>query len=52
MNKKIGVIVKKKRLSSYENTSLRKEAQKLNYNLDFIFVEDLAVKLTNQGIKI
>lgn len=52
MNKKIGVIVKKKRLSSYENSSLRKEAQKLNYNLDFIFVEDLAVKLTNQGIKI
>lgn len=49
---KVGIIIKRKRLSSYENMSLRKEAEKLNLNLDFVFIEDVSVKLTNNGIKI
>ena len=50
--KRIGIIIKRKRLNSYENTAFRKEAGKLGINLDFIFIEDVSVKVTNEGVKI
>ncbi len=50
--KRIGIIIKRKRLNSYENTAFRKEAGKLGINLDFIFIEDVSVKVTKEGIKL
>lgn len=49
MMPRIGILIKKIRLNTYENQSFRQEAYKLKWNLDFLFIEDFTTRInTNQ----